>query len=126
MLGLGLVALLHDLRFGVGEVRLRFVLGRGVDRGGFFAPTLAAFGFTLGLLLVAAALFVFRLGAGLGFQTRFRLPDLRQSFLTPLQFVGQFVATTASQRSVLLGVELLGLLEQLLDLSFSRWISLFM
>ena len=46
-------------------------------------------------------------------------PGLRQSFLTPLQFVGQFVATTTSERSVLLGVELLGLLEQLLDLSFS-------
>src|SRR5271157_1898681 len=94
------------------------VLGRGVDRRGFFAPAFAAFGFTLGLLLVAAALFFFRLGAGLGFETRFRLPDLRQPFLTPLQFVGQFVATTASQRSILLGVNLLGLLEQLLDLSF--------
>ena len=68
---------------------LHFVLGRGVDRGGFFAPALAAFGFTLGLLLVAVALFVFRLGAGLGFQTRFRLPDLRQPLLTPLQFVGE-------------------------------------
>src|SRR5271165_4591641 len=38
----------------------------------------------LSLFLVAAALFFFRLGAGLGFQTRFRLPDLRQPFLTPL------------------------------------------
>jgi hypothetical protein len=110
--------LLHDLRFGVGEVCLRLVLGRGVDWGGFFAPAWATFRFTLGLFLVTAVLFFFRLGAGLGLQSRFRLLDLYQPLFTPLQFVGQFVATTASQRSVLLSVDLLGLLQQLVDLRF--------
>jgi hypothetical protein len=113
-----LVALLHDLRLGVGEVGPRLVRGRGVDRSGSFAPALPAFGFTSGLIVVAAALFLARPGAGLGFQTRTGLADLRPPIFTPLQFLGQFVATTASQRGVLLGVKWLGLLEQPIDLCF--------
>ena len=79
---------------------------------------MAALGFPLGLLFVTAALCCFRLDAGLGFQTCFRCADLRQPVFASLQFVGQFVAATAAQGGVLLGVELLGLLQQLLDLGF--------
>src|SRR5208282_3832631 len=94
-----LVALLHDLRFGVGEVRLRLVLGGRVDGSGFFTPALAAFGFTLGLFLVTAVLFFFRLGEGLGFWTRLRLLDLRQPFLTPRHFVRLASAIARSRLS---------------------------
>src|SRR5208337_3529528 len=113
-----LVALLHDLRFGGGEVLLRLVCRGGIDGSRFLAPAFAAFGFTLGLFFITAALFFFRLDAGLRFQSRFRLADLGQPFFTSLQFRGQFVTTTASQRSVLLGVEFLGFLQQLLDFCF--------
>ena len=74
-------------------------------------PGRFTFGFPLGLSLVPAALFLVCLGTSLGFQPRFRFTNLGQAVLTPLQFVGQFVATTAPQRRVLLGVELLGFLE---------------
>ena len=110
-----LVALLHDLRFGVGEVRFSLVLGRSGSIG-FLPRRLRPSASRL-----ACSSSRRRCSSSPGrrprLPTRFRLPDLGK-VLTPLQFVGQFVATTASQRMVLLGVELLGLLEQLLDLSF--------
>ena len=70
-----------------------------------------AVGFTLGSFLVTATLFFLGPGSGLSFQACFRLLNLGQPLLTPLQFLGQFIAATASQRSILLGVELLGLLQ---------------
>ena len=113
-----LVGLLHDLRFGVREVRLRLVFRCRVDGCRLLASTLAALGFAPRLLFVTTALFFLRLDTGLRFQTTFRLANLQQSVFAPLQFRRQFVAAPASQRGILLGVGLFGLLQQLLDFRF--------
>ena len=52
---------------------------------------LAALGFPLGLLVIAAFLFCVRLDAGLRLQTRLGLTNLRQAIFAALQLGGTWV-----------------------------------
>jgi hypothetical protein len=81
----------------------------------FFAPALAAFRFALGFFHVTATRFFLHLATSLC-SSRFRFQDLRQRHVTPLQFIEHFIAATASERGIPLGVELLGLPQLLLYL----------
>ncbi len=80
-----LVALLHDLGFGIGEVRLCLGLGSRVNGGRLFAAAFVAFGLALGLVGVATALLLGRPGRCLGFQACLGFLDLRQPHAAPLQ-----------------------------------------
>src|SRR5262249_15051220 len=106
-----LIALLPDLGFGVGEVRLRLVLGRRVNRRRLPAAPPPALRFPLGARLITTMLLGCRRGARLGFQPRLRRADLGQPILAPLQLLGQLVTAPAPLGRVLLGVESLGVPE---------------
>ena len=113
-----LVVAFHDFRIGVGEVRLRLVGGRRLDWCRCFATTLFPQGLTFRFRHVPFPLLFGGPLASLRFQPGLGLPDLHHPVLPTLQFFRQFVAPSAAQRRVLLGVHLIGPLQQGLHLLF--------